>query len=489
MIVHELDVNKGGMTTAMLERSKQFYNSGINADVITFDFKINYSYVISKLKKQGKMNEKTKMFNMFDFFKNRSVSKTNKKNKIIYKEIKLLFKNTVEIKESKSISRYFNVFTGEYVAYKREDIKKNSYIIDIFSLNSRKKRFYFLNDKVIKEDIFNNDNKLICEIFFDEKSFPYMSRNLSPVNGSIGKIYLLNENKQFKNNIELSTFFIETIVDDLENNILICDGPGSFPKMLNTSFNNVKKFAVIHVNHYKNFDNNGAVKNQENYILENAENINGIIVLTESQKEDIVKKYKINNIFVISNFIKTPDKVIEKKPSKKVGHISRLVATKGINYLIEVAEQVIKVDNEVVFEIYGDGPEKSKIEELIYDKSLDSNVKLMGYTSRVSEVINTFDCVISTSQYEGQGLSMIEAMLHKKPLIAFDINYGPKDFIINDFNGYLVENKNIKVMSEHIIKILQDPQKVLKFGQNAEKTILNLYNSEKLMNKWKEILF
>ncbi|WP_215115548.1 glycosyltransferase [Exiguobacterium sp. s80] len=489
MIVHELDVNKGGMTTAMLERSKEFYNSGINADVITFDFKTNYNVIIDQLIKQGKMDSRTKMINMFNFFEEKSSSIRNKTNKKIYKVFKLLFKDTIEVQETKNISRYFNSFTGQYIAFKKESKNKNSYIIDTFNNNSRKERFYFFDDKVVKKDVFNNENKVICEVFFDKNSFPYLSRNLSPVSGAIGSIYLLNENKQFKNNIELSSFFIESIVKDSEKNVLICDGPGSFPKMLNTSFDKVKKFAVIHVNHFKNFDENGSVKKQENYIIENADNIDGVIVLTEAQKIDIIEQYKVKNIFVISNFIKNPDKIIDKVPNKKIGHISRMVVTKGINYLIEVAEQVVKVDNEVIFEIYGEGPEKENIEKLISDKMLNANVKLMGYTSKTSEVINTFDCVISTSQYEGQGLSMIEAMLHRKPLIAFDINYGPKDFLVNDFNGYLIENRNIIAMSEQILNLIQNPEKLLRLGYNAEETILNLYDSKKIMNKWKEILF
>lgn len=36
MIVHGLDVNKGGMTTAMLDRSKIFYDNKINADIVYF---------------------------------------------------------------------------------------------------------------------------------------------------------------------------------------------------------------------------------------------------------------------------------------------------------------------------------------------------------------------------------------------------------------------------------------------------------------------
>ncbi|PTK22726.1 glycosyl transferase family 1, partial [Mammaliicoccus sciuri] len=101
MIVHELDVDKGGMTTAMLNRSKIFYDSAINADIVTFDYKHNYDDIINKLKMQKKMDKRTKMFNVFNYFMQVSNKKNIKQNKRIYKEIKNRFNNSIEIKESK----------------------------------------------------------------------------------------------------------------------------------------------------------------------------------------------------------------------------------------------------------------------------------------------------------------------------------------------------------------------------------------------------
>ncbi len=67
MMVHELDVNKGGMTSSMFNRSKEFYDADIPADIVTFDYKGNYDEIIKALKKQGKMDRRTKMYNVFEY--------------------------------------------------------------------------------------------------------------------------------------------------------------------------------------------------------------------------------------------------------------------------------------------------------------------------------------------------------------------------------------------------------------------------------------
>lgn len=485
MIVHELDINKGGMTTAMLTRSKVFLDNGIGGNIVTFDYKINYSDILNQLVASNKMDKRTQMFNPFIYFKEKSNEKHENYNQVLNEKLLNLIKDTVEIKESKNISRFFNENSGEYVAYKKDT--ENELHFDLFENNKRYKRIYFYNNKIHKIDIFNHNNELIAEQFYDDFGYLYVYRQINPLKGSVGNTYLLCDKKQFKNNVEFCTYFLEQLITDSKDNIMICDGPGSFPKMLETKHQNAKKFAVIHVNHYKNFDDSGAVKKKENYILKNSKNIDGVVILTEAQKKDIVKTYDIDNAYVISNFTNITKEECSTTNSNIVGHISRLVPQKGLSYLIEVAEKVVEKDEKIEFHLYGTGEEKQKLEKQIQNKNLTENVKLLGYTNDAIEKIKNFGCVVSTSQFEGQGLSLIEAMLLKKPVVAFDIKYGPSDFIKDGKNGYLIENKNIEAMASYILKILKDQNLAQELGENGRETIIDLYKPEKVMQKWNNL--
>lgn len=159
MIVHELDINKGGMTTAMLTRSKMFLENNINGDIITFDYKIDYTSILEKLVNSKKMDPRTKMFNPFIFYKAKSDKSNSRRNLSFYKTVANIFENNVEIKENEHISRYFNKKNGEYVAYKNKD--GDNYFLDLFENNIRYKRLNFYNKKLHRIDVFNKDNKLI----------------------------------------------------------------------------------------------------------------------------------------------------------------------------------------------------------------------------------------------------------------------------------------------------------------------------------------
>lgn len=487
MIVHELNVNKGGMTTAMLNRSKMFYEDNIRADIVTFDYKSNYDDIIHSLVNQDKMSKSTKMLNLFQYYEKKSSSKKIKHNKRLYNSFNEIFKDTTEIKENKKTSKFLDIVTGEYKARKKI-VASNEAVVDLYNNNKRYKRIHLKNEKIHYINIFNHNNKVLFETFYDRKGFPYISRNINPENGKVGVTYLINDEIQFSSNLNMCCHFLKEIIKDTSDNIMICDGPGSFPRMLNTSHKNAKKFAVIHANHYKNFNNDGSKKIKEDYIIKNADNIDGVVVLTDAQRKDIKKEYSVNNIYAISNFINIFEKKDNFTNKKIVGHISRMVATKGINHLIDVAELVIKEDEEVEFHIYGEGPEKDKIEKLINKKNLNDNVKLLGYTSNPQRVINQFKCVLSTSQYEGQGLSMMEAMLLQRPVIAFDIKYGPNEFIKNGVNGYLIPNLDIQEMAYKVLSLVNNDALAKKLGEEARNTIIEEYSIDKILSKW-QLLF
>src|SRR5699024_370312 len=273
------------------------------------------------------------------------------------------------------------------------------------------------------------------------------------------------------------------LIEDNNENIIICDGIGSFNKIKNTNHNHVQKYAIMHKNH-KSI--NGNVKRKEGNILENGGMIDGIIFFTDKQLNDAKQQYNLKNAHLINNFVREVKEKEDYNTSKIVGTISRLDKLKGFDLLIDVAKKVVAVDKEVQFYIYGEGDNeyKDSLKELIEQQGLTDNVKLKGYTLELDNVLSTFRCYISTSQTESQGLSMVEAMLNGTPVVAFDVDYGPSQFIFNDVNGYLIENKNIENMANSILELTEDQSKAINIGKEARETILKEFDIDKIMSKW-----
>lgn len=489
MIVNMIEENKGGMTTAIFNRSRAFYDHSYPADIITFNYNLDYEQIEKNLKAVNKMDKRTKIYNMFNYFEKKSRKKriffqTNTEYKKLIKQMN----ESTRIQSTKTGSRYYSSKTGKYILFVRTEQNEIQYV-DYYEQNKRHKRVYFKNDIKRLVEYFNENNKKNNEIYFNEREQPYLNITLHPKKQSVMNINLISEQKRFKSLRKFAIYFIESLLDAKDSNVLICDGPGSFPRMHGVKTKGVKKIAVIHTNHFlAPYKSGSPMKKVEKRILKHAKDIDQIIVFTEKQKQDIFNHFGASNIKVIPNF-QTISKAYKKNKSDNiVGHVSRLNKNKGFDRLLQVAEIVNHRDPSIKFHLYGLGPYEDELTRKIKKMNLNEAVKLKGYTNNIKEVLKTFDISLSTSYFEAFGLSISESMEQRVPVIAMDINYGPSDLIDNEINGYLVADNDIEDMANKVIKLMHDKKRIKKFGRNARKKVLKDLNTTTLMKKWKEIL-
>ncbi|WP_426381643.1 glycosyltransferase [Mammaliicoccus lentus] len=481
MVVFGIDIAKGGVMSSLLTRSRMFLDNNIEANIITFDYKTDYNSIVKELKDTGKMDTRINMYNQFQFFEERSINYSETSTNINEKYDKLI-DSCFTIKDNKK-NELFSKETGEYIGVKTD--KSKSATLDLYHLNNMVKRVYYLNNTIIRIKEFNQKKEMVTETFFNRKGQPFLKRYMKE--NAVSHIYLFTEGKHFNNNQEFGTYFLEQLIEDNNENIIICDGIGSFNKIINTEHKYVQKYAMMHKNH-KSIKGN--IKVKEENALENGGSLDGIIFFTDKQLNDAKQKYNLKNAYLINNFVREVKEKENYNTSKIVGTISRIDKLKGFDLLVEVAKKVVSVDKEVQFFIYGEGDNeyKDSLKKLIEQEGLTDNIKLKGYTVELDNVLSTFRCYISTSQTETQGLSMVEAMLNGTPVVAFDVDYGPSQFIFNDVNGYLIENKNIDDMANSIIELTEDQSKAITLGKEARETILEEFDTDKIMSKWFKLL-
>lgn len=97
-------------------------------------------------------------------------------------------------------------------------------------------------------------------------------------------------------------------------------------------------------------------------------------------------------------------------------------------------------DNNIDVRLYivGTGPLLSNIITEIHGLGLEKVVQLVGQLSNPAPLIELSDCLISSSNYEGQGLVLIEAMVLKKHVLGTNV-VGNKS-VLKKYPHSLVEN-------------------------------------------------
>lgn len=107
---------------------------------------------------------------------------------------------------------------------------------------------------------------------------------------------------------------------------------------------------------------------------------------------------------------------------------------------IEVAIRAMR-DVDATLLIVGEGPSRSFLEDVVKEEGLDGKVIFTGFipNAEVSKVYAASDALVSASEFETQGLSVLEAMATGIPVACRDAR-AFHDIIRDGENGYLFKN-------------------------------------------------
>jgi len=174
-------------------------------------------------------------------------------------------------------------------------------------------------------------------------------------------------------------------------------------------------------------------------------------------------------------------KLSQKEPS--VCMIAHITENKNHQILLHAAANLIhKKHKPLHFVFAGDGPLKKQLEELALKLNIKNYVHFLGYTNQVPEILYQSDIKILTSKTEGLPIVLLEAATLEKPLIAPKGN-NAENVVLHKTTGLLFEQDNIQDLTNQIENLLNSKALRTKFGNNAQKLVLQNFTTKKNMGK------
>ena len=202
------------------------------------------------------------------------------------------------------------------------------------------------------------------------------------------------------------------------------------------------------------------------------------------------KDYKCKCVFVPNMIESIPD-TTSKLTEKRIVSIGRLSKEKGFMDLVEVYRRYKKKhpNDSWHLDIIGGGAERNKIVDRIYNCGLSDDITVHGYLRRkdLLDILTKSSLYVMTSFTESFGIVLIEAMSTGIPCLAFDSAEGANDLITNDYNGYLIPNRDKDKMVEKIELLINDNKKRMELGKNAREFSLR-FSSDNIKKDWLELL-
>ena len=222
-------------------------------------------------------------------------------------------------------------------------------------------------------------------------------------------------------------------------------------------------------------------------VLDRMSEYQAIITLTTQESKHIQNYYGVrDNIYTIPHPISFTKVESRRKPRSLV-ICSRLVNMKRIDHAILAMEHVVKALPDATLDIYGVGEAAESVENLISSLSLQENVRYLGYTNSPAQTLAQYSASLSTSLYEGIGLSTMESLSAGTPVIAYRYLYGPASLIVDGVNGRLVPNGDIGALANTVIETLRDASALERMSEAARR-FDPIFSSETIRDSWASLL-
>ena len=208
-----------------------------------------------------------------------------------------------------------------------------------------------------------------------------------------------------------------------------------------------------------------------------------LIVLTQNSANDWKS---IKSAIIIPNIIQKHENVTSSLSNKRVICVGRLEYEKGIDLLIETWKYVTQKHPDWSLDIFGDGSMKQEIIHKINIWNMTNTITIHEPTPQIYNEYSKSSIYVLSSRFEGFGLVLAEAMSCGLPCIAFNCPNGPANIIQDNEDGLLVENGNIKQLSEKICYLIEHENIRKTMGLKAQQNIQRFY-PENIMPKWNEL--
>lgn len=378
----------------------------------------------------------------------------------------------------------------------------------VFTLNGSKLsfiNFFDENQNKIRRDIYDELGFLSCRQLLDIESGETTEAFYYKPDGSLAIHELYDEShvvklmevtngditKTFNSHDEACSFWLFKLLNDKDKNYFIIgdrtpEWNQAYVDIKSAGLENVRVIHQLHNLHVLKPYDPATSKTKSRYAYLQSKNVQAdeIITLTTRQRDDIIKRYGLDNVIVLPHSLVAVPRVTDVKlDSFKIVQVGRIVKDKGHAKAVEVMNRVIEKVPQATLHFYGNGSEQDNIQELINAAGLGEHIKFEGFSDNIPAVFASAALSILPSTFEGFPLVVQESLQQGCPVVAFDCNYGPADVIEDGVNGYLVPVDDVDAMADRIIKILTEQGLRDKLSANCAESIKK-FSPEVVADKW-----
>lgn len=179
-------------------------------------------------------------------------------------------------------------------------------------------------------------------------------------------------------------------------------------------------------------------------------------------------------------------KVNVKVKKKQIIMLARLMPQKRIDLMIDIWARLAKDFPEWKVKVLGEGMLRPQLEAKIRKLGLEESFLMPGEVKDVTNELQSSNILCLTSEYEGFGIVLIEAMAKGVPVIAFEY-VGVHDIINDGVDGFIVPFGDVDGYAQKLKRLMTDKD-IYERLSTAALSSVHKFDKERVMKKW-DVLF
>ncbi|MZD10154.1 glycosyltransferase, partial [Streptomyces sp. SID5785] len=188
--------------------------------------------------------------------------------------------------------------------------------------------------------------------------------------------------------------------------------------------------------------------------------LDAVVTTTEADADVYRTRMPLPGVRVLAvpNIVPPADVPPSDGTARVVAAAGRLAPGKRYDLLLEAFAAVSAQHPDWELRIYGGGPKETRLRDLARGLGLSGRARLMGPVSPIEPEFAHASIVVSASDAESFGMTLVEAMRCGVPVVSTDAPLGPAEIITDGVDGRLVPVGDARALAEALVDLIEDPQ-------------------------------
>ena len=165
-----------------------------------------------------------------------------------------------------------------------------------------------------------------------------------------------------------------------------------------------------------------------------------------------------------------------------VGSVGRLSREKGYDLLLRALPEL----PDVTAILLSDGPDREHLARLADELGVASRVIMPGWVPDSRSWLPTFDVFVQPSRMESFPLSILEAMLASRSVVASDVG-GVSELVVDGETGLLVPPEDPEALARALGALLSDPARRERMGEAGRSRATQRFGLDQMVSSYESL--